>query len=104
MQNALEGWRPGNWAASGTISAQQSVKNYTLGAALRTWQWWTLWLLLFLNTSAGISVISQESPVFQELAKVSVIVAAGMVGIVSIGNAVGRVFWACISDANTRPI
>jgi len=29
---------------------------------------------------------------FQELSHVSVAVAAGMVGIVSIGNAVGRVF------------
>jgi OFA family oxalate/formate antiporter-like MFS transporter len=102
MQNPPEGWRPANWTPSRTISAQQSVKNYTLGAALRTWQWWALWLLLFLNTSAGISVISQESPIFQELAKVSVIVAAGMVGIVSIGNAVGRVFWAWVSDAITR--
>src|SRR5258708_36816914 len=35
---------------------------------------------------------------FQEVAKVTVIVAAGMVGIVSIGNALGRVFWAWASD------
>ena len=39
---------------------------------------------------------------FQELAKVSAIVAAGMVGIVSIGNALGRVFWASMSDFLTR--
>jgi len=57
-----------------------------------------LWVLLFLNVSAGISVISQEAPMFQELAKVTAIVAAGMVGVVSIGNALGRVFWAWISD------
>jgi OFA family oxalate/formate antiporter-like MFS transporter len=57
---------------------------------------------LFLNTSAGISIISQESPMFQEIAKVSAVVAAGMVGVASIGNAVGRVFWAWISDAITR--
>jgi OFA family oxalate/formate antiporter-like MFS transporter len=69
---------------------------------LKTWQWWALWLLLFLDTSAGISVISQEAPMFQELAKVTAIVAAGMVGIVSIGNAVGRVFWAWASDALGR--
>jgi OFA family oxalate/formate antiporter-like MFS transporter len=57
---------------------------------------------LFLNTSAGISIISQESPMFQEIAKASVIIAAGMVGIASIGNAVGRIFWAWVSDAITR--
>ena len=38
---------------------------------------------------------------FQEL-DVSAVVAAGMVGIVSIGNAFGRVFWAWISDMATR--
>jgi OFA family oxalate/formate antiporter-like MFS transporter len=69
---------------------------------LKTWQWWALWVLLFLNTTAGISLISQESPIFQELTKASAIVAAGMVGIASIGNAVGRIFWASISDVITR--
>jgi OFA family oxalate/formate antiporter-like MFS transporter len=69
---------------------------------LKTWQWWALWLLLFLNTSAGISIISQEAPMFQEFAKATAIVAAGMVGVVSIGNALGRVFWAWISDTIGR--
>jgi OFA family oxalate/formate antiporter-like MFS transporter len=78
------------------------AKDYSLGSALGTWQWWALWFLLFLNTSAGISLISQESPMFQEIAKASAIVAAGMVGIASIGNAAGRIFWAWTSDVITR--
>src|SRR4029077_6661879 len=73
-----------------------------LGEALRTWQWYALWLLLFLNTCAGISVISQEAPIFQELTGVSAVVAGGMVGIASLGNGVGRVFWAWVSDLITR--
>lgn len=39
---------------------------------------------------------------FQELAGVTAIVAGGMVGGVSIGNGVGRVFWAWVSDGITR--
>jgi OFA family oxalate/formate antiporter-like MFS transporter len=58
--------------------------------------------LLFLNTSAGISVISQEAPLFEELARVTAVVAASMVGVASLGNGLGRVFWAWASDAITR--
>src|SRR5258707_11880734 len=102
MQNPPESWKPDGWAATGARFTQRSVRDYALGEALRTWQWWALWLLLFLNTSAGISVISQESPLFQELARVTAVAAAGMVGVASIGNAFGRVFWAWASDAITR--
>jgi OFA family oxalate/formate antiporter-like MFS transporter len=102
MLNPPAEWKPAGWAPSAIQSAQRAAKDYTLGEALKTWQWWALWALLFLNVSAGISLISQESPMFQEIAKVSAIVAAGMVGVVSIGNAVGRIFWAWISDAITR--
>jgi MFS transporter, OFA family, oxalate/formate antiporter len=102
MQNPPANWKPEGWEPSSTQNAQRAAKDYTLGGALKTWQWWALWALLFLNTSAGISIISQESPMFQEIAKASVIVAAGMVGIASIGNAFGRIFWASVSDVITR--
>jgi len=102
MQNPPEAWRPAGWSPNATQISNRASHDYGLAEALRTWQWWVLWLLLFLNTSAGISVISQESPMFQELARVSAIAAAGMVGIASIGNAFGRVFWAWVSDFITR--
>ena len=102
MQNPPEGWRPPGWTPTASQVSQRGRTDYTLGQALRTWQWYALWLLLFLNTFAGISIISQEAPIFQELLKVSAITAAGMVGIASIGNAFGRVFWAWVSDLLTR--
>jgi OFA family oxalate/formate antiporter-like MFS transporter len=102
MQNPPEGWKPERWTPTGTQATQRASRDNTLGEALRTWQWWALWLLLFLNTSAGISIISQESPLFQELGRVSAVVAASMVGVASIGNALGRVFWAWVSDSITR--
>jgi OFA family oxalate/formate antiporter-like MFS transporter len=102
MQNPPEGWRPEGWTPTASQTSQRSRIDYTLGEALKTWQWYALWLLLFLNTFAGISIISQEAPIFQELIGVSAIVAASMVGIASIGNAFGRVFWAWVSDLITR--
>jgi MFS transporter, OFA family, oxalate/formate antiporter len=104
MQNPPDGWKPAGWEPTQKQLVQSSTKSFTLGEALKTWQWWALWLLLFLNTSAGISIISQEAPMFQEFAKITAIVAAGMVGVVSIGNAVGRVFWAWVSDTLGRRV
>jgi len=98
MQNPPEGWLPEGWTPPQKAGTIGEAKSYTLGQALKTWQWWALWLLLFLNTSAGISIISQEAPMFREFANITAIVAAGMVGIVAIGNALGRVFWAWASD------
>jgi OFA family oxalate/formate antiporter-like MFS transporter len=98
MRNPPAGWAPAGWTPNTPLSKQSAIKDYTLGEALKTWQWWALWVLFFINISAGISVISQEAPMFQELAAVNAKVAAGMVGIVSIGNAFGRIFWGSLSD------
>ena len=98
MQNPPDGWLPEGWTPPQKAGSGGAAKSYTLGQALKTWQWWALWSLLFLNTCAGISIISQEAPMFREFANISAIVAASMVGIVAIGNALGRVFWAWVSD------
>ncbi len=102
MQNPPDGWKPVGWTPTPNQTSHRAGHDFTLSEALKTWQWWALWLLLFLNTCAGISIISQEAPLFQELAGVTAVVAASMVGLASIGNAVGRVFWAWISDLITR--
>ena len=102
MQNPPDGWRPEGWTPTASQISQRAGGDHTLGEALKTWQWYALWLLLFLNTFAGISIISQEAPIFQELVGVSAVVAASMVGVASIGNAFGRVFWAWVSDFLTR--
>ena len=92
MQNPPEGWQPEGWTPTAKETSERATHDYVLSEALKTWQWWVLWLILFLNTTTGIAVISQEAPIFQELTRVSAIVAGGMVGIASLGNAVGRVF------------
>lgn len=102
MQNPPEGYQPPGWTPTAQETAQRATHDYSLGEAVARWQWWVLWSILFLNTSAGISLISQEAPLFQQIAGVTAAVAGGMVGIASLGNGAGRVFWAWVSDLITR--
>ena len=53
---------------------------------------------MFLNVNAGIAVISQAAPMATEITGVSAIVAAGLVGIISVANGSGRFLWAWLSD------
>src|ERR1700726_4736655 len=85
MQNPPEGYQPPGWTPTAKETAQRAAHDFVLGEALKRWQWGALLAILFLNTSAGISLIPQEGPVFQELTGVSAIVAGGMVGIASLG-------------------
>lgn len=98
MQDPPADYRPAGWTPTATQQKQRSSKTYTLGEAMRTWQWYALWALLFLNTSAGISIISQAAPMAQEITGVTAAVAAGLVGIISIANGAGRFLWAWFSD------
>jgi OFA family oxalate/formate antiporter-like MFS transporter len=101
MQDPPQGYSPPGWKP--TAKQQQAdSESYTLSRAIRTWQWYALWALLFLNTTAGIAVISQAAPMTQEVVRVSAATAAGVVGIISIANGLGRFLWAWLSDFTGR--
>jgi MFS transporter, OFA family, oxalate/formate antiporter len=102
MRVPPEGWKPEGWAPTAAQASQRSDRDYTLGEALKTWQWWALCGLMSINTIAGVSVVSQAAPIFQELGKVSAVTAASFVGIISLGNGLGRVLWSWISDLTSR--
>jgi OFA family oxalate/formate antiporter-like MFS transporter len=102
MKNPPEGYRPEGWQPPAGQQEQRSDKDYTVGEALRSWQWYGLWAILFLNTLAGISIISQASPMAQELSHADAVAAAGLVGIISIANGAGRFLWAWFSDVVGR--
>lgn len=104
MQNPPEGWHPAGWKPTALQLSQRCSRDFTLGEALRTWQWWALCGLLSINTMAGLSVVSQAAPIFQEIGKLSAVTAAALVGVISIGNGVGRVLWSWISDLTTRRV
>src|SRR5262245_28503786 len=61
MRNPPPGYKPAGWTPSPVDERQRSVRSYTLEEALRSWQWYGLWTLLFLNTTAGIAIISQAA-------------------------------------------
>ena len=102
MKNPPEGWKPAGWEPPTELRRGSSGIDFELGGALKTWQWYALWALLFLNVTAGIAIISEASPMAQEINGVEPLVAAGLVSIISVGNAVGRFFWAWLSDAIGR--
>ena len=97
MQNPPDGYRPAGWQPSARAQ-QQFTRKLTLAEAVKHWQWYGLWALLFLNTTAGIAIISQAAPMAQEITHVTAAVAAGLVGMISIANGAGRFVWAWLSD------
>jgi OFA family oxalate/formate antiporter-like MFS transporter len=100
MNNPPEGYAPRGFPRSSVHGS--SAQDFTLRQALRFWQWYGLWLTLFLNSTAGIAIISQASPMAQEISHASVAAAAALVGIISIANGSGRFLWAWFSDAIGR--
>lgn len=96
--NPPAGWKPAGWEPSSAVARAATTYNYSVKEALSTWQFWLLWAMLFLNVSAGIMIISQASPMAQQMVGMTPVSAAGMVGLISIFNGLGRIFWAWVSD------
>src|SRR5947207_2303017 len=102
IKDPPQGFKPAGWVPSAAQTRQRAARDLSLNEALTKWQWYALWAMLFLNTSAGISIISQAAPMAEEITHVTAAVAAGMVGIISIANGTGRFLWAWLSDAVGR--
>ena len=75
---------------------------FDLREALRTWQWYLLWAIFFLNVTAGVGFISESAPMARDIVGVGAVAAAGLVGTAFIGDAVGRFAWPWLSDAVGR--
>lgn len=102
IKDPPHGFVPAGWKPSAAQNKERCARDYTFGEALEKWQWYVLWAMMFLNTLAGISIISQAAAMAQEITRVSAAVAAGMVGIIAIANGSGRILWSWLSEAIGR--
>jgi MFS family permease len=96
------GWAPAGYLAPTESHGLITSGNVLVGEAIKTPQFWLIWAVLFLNVTAGIGVLSQASLMIQEMFGVAAAAAAGFVGLLSIFNMVGRIFWASSSDSLGR--
>ncbi len=76
----------------------------TANEALRTRSFYLMWVILFINISCGLGIISAASPMAQEMAGMSANQAAVAVGFLGIFNGFGRLIWATLSDYIGRPL
>src|SRR6202030_2527661 len=90
------GWAPAGWTAPAQPKKLVTTGNVFVYDALKTPQFWLIWLVLCLNVTAGIGVLGQASAMSQEMfpGRVSATAAAGFVGLMSLFNMVGRFFLA----------
>jgi len=94
------GWQPRGWTPSEHPKKMVTRENVTASLAIRTPQFWLLWVVLCMNVTAGIGVLGQASPMIQEMfpGSITAAAAAGFVGLLSLANMVGRFFWSSLSD------
>lgn len=82
---------------------KKDYSQLTANEAVKTRRFYWLWLMLFINVTCGIAIISVASPMAQEIAGLSAGLAATMVGLNGLFNGVGRIGWASVSDYIGRP-
>ena len=111
------GWRPAGWnLAAADAKTMITRRHVHLSQAWKTPQFWCIWGVLCMNVSAGIGVLAMASPMLQDVFGAKLIgadsaatltpeqktaivaAAAGLVGLISLLNSLGRIFWASVSD------
>ena len=103
-----EDWKPSGFDPSTQESNPMiTTGNVLADNAIRTPQFYLLFVVLMLNVTAGIGVLGQASVMIQEIFSEEVVgaqhaitagKAAGFVGLLSLFNMLGRFFWSSLSD------
>src|SRR3712207_5548338 len=64
--------------------------SYDLGGALRTWQWYAIWVMFFLNTTVGLAVYSDAEAMAGSIGGATAAAASAFVVVVSLADTAGR--------------
>ena len=98
------GWRPEGWQERTTPNSMVTRRDVHIDQALKTPQFYLLWVILCCNVTAGIGVLSVAKTMLSEIfgtlfpSIVTVAFAANYVLMISLFNMLGRFFWASLSD------
>lgn len=99
-------WKPHGWTpAPPKIGSMVSVGQVSANNAIKTPQFWLLWVVLCFNVTAGIGILEKASPIYQDYfpaagaaAAALAAAAAGYVALLSLANMLGRIGWSSLSD------
>ncbi len=100
-----EGWTPKGWVPPKDSKSKLVTQNHVhIDQALKTPQFYLLWIVLCFNVTAGIGVIGVAKTMMIEIfgSSLPYIVTAAFAGtyvlMISVFNMIGRIFWASMSD------
>jgi OFA family oxalate/formate antiporter-like MFS transporter len=94
MKNPPEGYGTSEQESG----AEAEDPEWDFPKALKTWQWYVLWGILFLNTTAGLALISDAKAMATGIGGAVTALALTFVVILAVANAAGRIGWASLSD------
>ncbi|MER5595608.1 OFA family MFS transporter [Streptomyces sp. NPDC002265] len=100
-----QGAAPGDGGAPAAAGGAGAVEGVQVSArsAVRTPQFWCLWVVLCMNVTAGIGILEKAAPMIADFfadssTPVSATAAAGFVALLSAANMAGRIGWSSTSD------
>ncbi len=104
LEKPPEGWLPEGFKEKQKQSKTTAdLSQLTANKAIKTSRFYYLWLMLFINVTCGIAILSAAKPLAQESIGLTTTEAAALVGVLGIFNGLGRIGWATVSDYIGRP-
>ena len=100
-------WKPKGWSPDTSKDKENSMvtkNNVHIDQAIKTPQFWQLWIVLCFNVTAGIGVIGVAKTMMTEIfgSTLPTVATAAFAGtyvlMISVFNMCGRIIWASLSD------